>query len=267
MRLDNVNLTPTMNCNLRCELCGVLVPQYKFRPQMTTDEVVKTLKALFNVVDQVGRLQITGGEPLMHPELDQILEESFRYKDYFNELWLFSNCAVPFRKTVLDLLAEHSDQTVVHCSDYGVKKEVSDNNIRLLKEKGIPFRYLKYYGENQYCEGWVDNGDFVPHYRTEKENEAIFSACPHVCRGGSWYIRHGQIHWCGRSVRGTELGKIPLREKDYLNLFDKDATVEELEKKLVRLRQVKCITACDYCNGLYGTEDVCRRLPAGKQMG
>lgn len=135
MRLDNVNITPTMNCNLRCELCGVLVPQYEYRPQITTDEITETLKTLYDVVDRVGRLQITGGEPLMHPELDQILEECFRYKDRFDELWFFSNCAVPFREKVLNILEEHSAQTVVHCSDYGVRKAVSEKNIQLLEEK------------------------------------------------------------------------------------------------------------------------------------
>jgi len=266
MRLNNLNLTPTMRCNLKCALCGVLVPQYDYRPQMTAEEFSQTLEAVFSIVDRVGRMQITGGEPLLHPELDRLLEMCFRYDGRFDELWFFSNCAVPFRENVLVVLREHADKVVVHCSDYGVRREVSAGNLRLLEENGIPHKYLTYYGDSQYCDGWVDNGDFVPHHRLPKENEAIFAACSHVCRGGSWYVRGGQMHWCGRSIRGTELGRIPLRHEDYLDIFDPSTTVEEKREQLKKLLAVHSITACDYCNGYYGTEDTGKRRPAGEQL-
>ena len=156
---------------------------------------------------------------------------------------VFSNCAVPFRNDVLDVLKARSDQVVVHCSDYGVRPEVSEQNLKQLAAAHIPHKYLKYYGDGQYCDGWVDNGDFVPHHRTDEENERIFSACSHVCRGGSWYVRNGQMHWCGRSIRGAELGKIPLRKEDYLDIFDSATTLEEKRKKVGSVDA----SAYDYC--------------------
>lgn len=266
MYLSNLNLTPTMQCNLKCELCGVLVPHYKYRPQMTVEEAEKTLKSVFSIVDKVGKLQITGGEPLMHPQLHKILELCFLYENQFDELWFFSNCAVPFRANVLEVLKIHKAKTVVHCSDYGARPEVSSEIIKVLQENEITYKYLKYYGENQYFDGWVDNGDFVAHNRSRQENEDIFKRCSHVNRGGSWYVRGGQMHWCGRSIRGTELNKIPLCEEDYLDIFDENTTLEEKREKLERLHNVTSITACDYCNGYYGTEDKSKRYPAGRQM-
>ncbi len=266
MKISNVNLTPTMRCNLRCRLCGVMVPQYDYRPEMTVEEFRTTLKAFYEVVDEVERLQITGGEPLLHPKLNEILEVCFEYQDYFHEMLFFSNCAVPLREDVVNVLERYKDKVIVHCSDYGMRPEVSEQNLQILQRTGISYRYLKYFGESQYCEGWVDNGDFVAHHRTKKENETVFAACSHVRRGGSWYIRHGQMHWCGRSVRGTELHKIPLCEGDYLDLFDQSTTASEKREALEKLLQVSTITACDYCNGNYGTEDVSKRYPAGEQM-
>lgn len=264
--LPSLNFTPTMRCNLKCALCGVLVPQYDYRPQMTVEEFSKTLETVFSIVDTVGRLQITGGEPLLHPELDRILELCFQYTEYFDELWFFSNCAVPFRNSVLAVLQKHREKVMIHCSDYGVRPEISEKNIRLLKEYQISYKYLKYFGDNQYCDGWVDNGDFNPHHRTTKENEAVFAACSHVRRGGSWYVRNGQMHWCGRSIRGVELEKIPPHSGDYLNIFDPNTTVEEKRLQLERLMAVQSITACDYCNGYYGTDDITLRHPAGEQL-
>ena len=74
------------------------------------------------------------------------------------------------------------------------------------------------------------------------------------------------MHWCGRSIRGTELGMIPLQQDDYLDIFDETTTVEEKREKLERLHGGKKITACDFCNGYYGTDDMSKRYPAGGQM-
>ena len=255
-----------MRCNLKCQLCGVLVPHYDFRPQMLFEEFSDTLSAVFQIVDYVGKVQITGGEPMLHPQLDKFLAECFEYDGQFKELWLFTNCAVPFRPAVLDVLKAHKAKVMVHCSDYGVRPEIASEILRVLEEREIPYKYLKYYGDNQYFDGWVDNGDFVAHHRSREENEEIFRKCSHVCRGGSWYVRNGQIHWCGRSIRGTELGKIPIREEDYVDIFDINTTIEEKRDKLKKLKAATCISACDYCNGYYGTEDKSKRYPAGGQM-
>ncbi|MDE7244675.1 MAG: hypothetical protein K2O18_11980, partial [Oscillospiraceae bacterium] len=107
INLAVVNLTPTMRCNLKCALCGVLVPQYSYRPHMTAEEFSQNLRAVFEIADTVGRLQITGGEPLLHPQLNRMLEECFTYRERFDELWIFSNCAVPFREDVLEILRKH----------------------------------------------------------------------------------------------------------------------------------------------------------------
>lgn len=262
--LPMVNLSPTMKCNLKCRLCGVLVPQYDYRPQMNTEEFHTSLFALFSIADKIGKLQITGGEPLLHPNLPFILYECFWYESQFDELWLFTNCSVSINQDVIEILKKYRNKVLIHASDYGIKPEVSQGIVNALKENHIPYRYLKYYGTDQYADGWVDQGDFVPHRRTESKLKEIFSNCPHVTRGGSWYIRNGQMHWCGRSIRGVEVGKIPLCENDYLDITK--GTIDFRREKLRSLMKVKYITACDYCNGCYGTTDKNKRYPAGEQI-
>lgn len=264
INLPMVNLSPTMKCNLKCRLCGVLVPQYDYRPQMTAEEFSTTLRALFSIADNVGKLQITGGEPLLHPKLSDILSECFCYESQFEELWLFTNCAVPINQNVIKILYKYKYKVLIHASDYGVKPEVTGEVIETLKKNSIPYRYLKYYGTDQYADGWVDQGDFVAHGRPALELKEIFSNCPHVTRGGSWYIRNGQMHWCGRSIRGVEVGKIPPCEDDYMDIMN--GTIEFRRKKLQSLMKAEYITACDYCNGCYGTIDKRKRQPAGEQI-
>lgn len=264
LHLPMINLTPTMRCNLKCRLCGVLVPQYKYRPHMTLTEFFHTLAEVFNIVDRVGKLQITGGEPLLHAELPEMIEECFRYHERFEKLWLITNSAVPVSQRLGDVLVTHKDKLVVHISDYGVRRDVTDEMIRFFDNNGIAYKYLKYYGKEQYSDGWVDQGDFEKHDRPEAALAEVFSKCSHVVRGGSWYVRGGQMHWCGRSIRGTELEKVQLRDEDYLDIFA--GTLAERRGKLRKLIQSQYILACDYCNGYYGTDDIGKRHLAGEQM-
>jgi hypothetical protein len=231
---------------------------------MTLTDFFDTLKTVFNIVSSVGKLQITGGEPLLHKDLAEMLYSCFKYSGQFDKLWLFTNCAVPIKENVIEVLSECRDKVFVHCSDYGIKPGISDDVVRALSENSIEYRYNKYFGDSQYFNGWVDQGDFEKHYRTTDEIENVFANCSHVKRGGSWYVRGGQMHWCGRSIRGVEIGKIPSCRTDYIDLFV--GTVDERRARLRELMQAKRITACDYCNGLYGTEDVSARHPAGEQI-
>lgn len=264
IKLPMMNLTPTMKCNLKCRLCGVLVPQYDFRPQMTISEWSQMLQAVFAIVDSVDKLQITGGEPLLHPNLPEMLEKCFIYSKQFEKLWLFTNCAVPIKPDLIHILQRYKDKIFVHISDYGLKQNISVQLIEALTKNNLEYRYLNYFGNNQYSDGWVDQGDFIRHNRSVLELQDVFSKCTHVQRGGSWYVRGGQMHWCGRSVRGSEVGKIPLKEEDFLDIFA--GTIQERRKRLHQLMHAEYINACDYCNGYYGTQDADKRFPAGEQL-
>lgn len=264
IHLPAITFTPTIRCNLRCRLCGILVPQYSFRPHMTMEEFEATLKAVFEIVDGTRKVHITGGEPLLHADLPLMLEKCFLHQNRFEQLWLFTNCAVKPSSQLLDVLSAHKDRIIVHCSDYGANSEITRELLAALTENGIEYKYLKYYGENQYFDGWVDQGDFTRHGRSRESLREVFAKCSHVMRGGSWYVRNGQMHWCGRSVRGLEVGKIPDCEGDYLNIFDGSVAVRR--EKLRLLMDTDFILACDYCNGVYGTDDKSKRLSAGEQL-
>lgn len=264
IKLGMINLTPTMKCNLKCKLCGVMVPHYKYCPQMSKEEFDKMLEAVFQIVDGVGKLQITGGEPFVYPDLADVIISCFKYENRFEKLWIFTNGTVPLNANVLPVIKKYNDKITFHVSDYGIRKDVTSELVNTINEIGCECRYLKYYGENQYYDGWVDQGDFVGHNRCVEELEKVFETCPHVARGGSWYVRNGQMHWCGRSIRGVELGKIPLDENDYVDIYS--GSVEQRRDKLNKVMKNKYITACNYCNGNYGTGESEKRYPAGEQM-
>ena len=51
-----------------------------------------------------------------------------------------------------------------------------------------------------------------------------------------------------------------------MDILDPETTVEDKRRQLGTLMAVRSITACDYCGGLYGTENTAERRPAGEQL-
>src|SRR3989442_8073104 len=77
-------LEPLFRCNLACAGCGkIQYPAHILKRQLTPEEC-------FNAVDECGApvVSIPGGEPLMHPEIDKIVEGLVAPKKY---VYLFPN--------------------------------------------------------------------------------------------------------------------------------------------------------------------------------
>src|SRR5258708_3043886 len=87
-------LEPLFRCNLACAGCGKI----QYPPQILKKEL--TPEECFKAVDECGTpmVSIPGGEPLIHPEIDQIVEGLVKRKKY---IYLCTNALLLKRK--LDL--------------------------------------------------------------------------------------------------------------------------------------------------------------------
>ena len=68
---NSVNLGLTSLCTMRCPACSVSVPQYKAQnvsKHALVDEIVKDAAYMRGLK----RIHLTGGEPTMHPQFEQI---------------------------------------------------------------------------------------------------------------------------------------------------------------------------------------------------
>src|ERR1700743_470781 len=75
-----VELEPLFQCNLACEGCGKIQhPELELRRRMPVDQAV-------GAIDECGApmVSIAGGEPLIHPEIDEIVRQLVARKKFFS---------------------------------------------------------------------------------------------------------------------------------------------------------------------------------------
>ena len=262
-----MNLTLTLRCTLKCKLCVADIAKYEKRPHFSTDYLIDSLERAFRIVDRVERMQLSGGEPLLHEDIAQIVDKVMEYQERFGNLGIFLNGTVPLSDELLHTIQKYEpSKFMFYISNYGQYSPKVDKIVEQLDKNHLKYSVKKYYGENQHMDGWVDYGDYEIHNYSEQQLIQVFQNCGVCQMGGIWSVRFGEIHRCTRSASGISLGKIPRIEEDYIDLFDDSKSIEEQREKMLRLMDKKYITACKYCPGDFGTNDISKRHPAGEQM-
>lgn len=258
----------TTRCNLKCKLCCEYVPQNKPFEDLTISECRNILQAFFEVVDHVQTLHLSGGgEPFLHKQLADLVEECMRYTDQFDRFMLFTNSTVVPSFELLEVLKKYREKLVVQVSHYGIMPEREASVLEKIQSTGVTVKFQKYYGEDQTFGGWIDFGAWEDRGRSQNDLEKIYHHCGITSNmRGNWRTRDGKIHWCSRSQRGSELGLLPDFPDDYIDLFD-HISVDEKREKFRSFLNRPYINACRFCSGDVGTQNLEKRYQAAEQMG
>ena len=265
LKLDRGSLEITLRCTLKCKLCAAYAPFYDVPPHYSAEFLAKTVEKYFELVDYVGDFSISGGEPLMHNEIDKIITEIFQYEKQFGRFLILTNGTLLFKESTIGLLKElaKNKDIQVNISHYGkVSNRVEDLTAQL-DEAGIAYRVINYHDENLFSGGWIDYGDhtqknFTLEERDQAGEDCVFASMNSTC------IEGGEIHRCARAHRRMELGIIPRNKKEYVDLFDDSVSLEE-KKEVLRyvILEAKSTTSCAYCNGMHSDS---KRYPPAEQL-
>lgn len=247
--LSNTTLVVTFRCNLKCKLCAVSAPYYKEPPHYSLELLKKSIDRYFEAVNHVSKFTINGGEPLVHPEIADIMDYMMRYIDRVDMLEIITNGSVMPSEKLLQVLMK-SNKVDILIDDYG--KELSknvDSMIAAFEQKGIKYRRRKYYGEDAHLGGWVDLSNVSLKNRSDEETENIYKNCAYPGPFHCFVLMGGRAYICGVYKRCVSEGIIPDNADEYVDFVSSNWNVRETQNKIKNFYERKFFSACKYCNG------------------
>ena len=259
----NISVLITSKCTLNCEFCSSGIPYHTKQRHIPVEEVVLQVKQALDIYKNAGvyvtHLDLLGGEPLLHPELLDIIRGVYQYRDMFHELRILTNGTLIPDETLLKGI-QKLDQTMkvfFIVSNYGQLSARFDRICALLEERGINYRVDEYSGDDQYFGGWVSYGqDGI----VQGTTEARFRGCA-FCHSGVAEIFDGKLFPCVRTLALHTTGREVLPEDEYIVLQD---SLEINTKKLSSfMKREVPFSCCEHCTGLNKSA---KRYPAARQV-
>lgn len=264
--LDKLVFAVTLRCNLRCKHCCPKVPYLKEPWAPSLEELTHSIDSAFRVVDEVERLEFSGGEPLLRPDLAQLVEYCMKYADRVHQyIRIITNGTIVPGDELMRVCCKHRDKVNFMVDDYG--KSVSGRISQIaevLSANRIDHEIRNYTGENSHMGGWVD-----VHIDAGRRNDAsraagLYRKCNYVnSLAYGCTIVKGRLYACKQSMLVTMAGWEPDDPADYVDFTDLAKSKAELGEALRNLYKRDYLTACQYCDGFF---DDSPRLTPGIQL-
>lgn len=263
----------TQRCTLACKLCAEYSPYYDNNTHATFEVIKNTIDNVFKYIDQFGDISFFGGEPFFHKDICNCIRYAGKYLDRVKRVLILTNATImpneeEFTKLMEDI-PEYHGKLQFNISDYGpgLSSHVKEME-EFCKRLGIKARQIKYYGEDMFCNGWIDYGDHSQKYFTLAEikdhaKKCHFrkhvSLCTHITDDMVYLSR------CSRSFWRNMLGITPSDTDDLVRIPQKpeDAKDFEIRDKIRTLINAEYSDSCAFCNGMC---DDSPRFPPAEQF-
>lgn len=257
----NISVLITSQCTLNCKYCSSGIPYHKERRHIPAEKVlgqIEKILALYTAADiYIEHLDLLGGEPLLHPELADIIDGVCQHRDVFHELRILTNGTLLPQKALIETIKRKDIPFLMIVSDYGALSPKAAQVCGTLETYGLPYRVDRYHDDGQYFGGWVSYGqDGILTGTAEQRYQGCafrdsgtveaFQECLYPC------VKNLALHATGRSELPAE---------DYIDLRDDfDGNVKKLLSFTTRTAPY---AACETCTGLCANA---LRYPAAEQM-
>ncbi|PTB97391.1 hypothetical protein C9994_03120 [Marivirga lumbricoides] len=245
IRTESFELHIAEHCNLRCRDCCNISPlnPQKFMSVAEIEEICKFLKDTI----QPDLFKIAGGEPTLHPEIDEIIRVIKHY-EIAPQIRVVSNGLLVHRMS--EYFWQEIDQLTI--SNYK-SAPVKQRSLDLIKEKAKQYGFVT---NVKYVEQF--NEIFVKEpFSDPTEIQRIYDDCwmRHRCH----IIRNGRFYKCTRAAYMDDyLGILKidpqLEHSTYSEADGLDITAPDFkEKALHYLNNKKPLDSCRYCLGVSGS--------------
>lgn len=185
-------------CTLKCKDCCNLIPYLRQR-SYETNNVIENLNYITKEIE-IELLQIQGGEPFTHKDLDKIILSCVN-NEHIHRIEIASNGTIMLNEKIIELVKKYQDKVTVRFSDYMYgKKNRKSIEQKLLKNYGLKVeKYDFIYDTGE----WFDLGGFERKKEGNiKKIKQTYENCPNK---SCWTLADNYFAGCGRMISYLEL--------------------------------------------------------------
>ena len=254
------DLIITTCCTYKCKECIQLVPYVQHPQIINISEIKKNVDSAFSHVDRYFEYHIVGGEPLLHPDLSEIVNYIGRnYRKQIDTIVLVTNGTILPKQDVLNAL-----------SNWHVRIEISDYQKSAAAPKGQKIERLISLFEQHNISYKIRPMDLWMSYKgntEEKPSESqllhFISDCPCVQKTLAFYQNRAYI--CSRACTAEMAGLVDFDPANSLPLIGEK---EDLRRKLLTFTiGITDSGSIPYCQFCYSRTPIFERIvPAAEQM-
>lgn len=226
----------TDNCNLNCKGCLFASNTTKTEQHVPYKVIETDAKRMAELFHDVPWIRILGGEPLMHPDIDKILE-CYRSIFPYSEIDLCTNGLLIPKigdgHRLWDCIKKN--HISIHVSGYKPTYSMLDKIDTILKEHNLSYVILK-------------RDEFLKYYTLEPKNDMAenFEKC---IASGCYEVYRGQLSSCSGAIAFEKFNDIfktnyQVRESEgYIDIHRSTLSAWDMKTKLETPSFI-----CKYCN-------------------
>jgi len=232
----SVTILVNERCNLKCQDCAAFVPLNKDPVTYSSDTIIKALQIYCKSFDFVYRVCIMGGEPLLHREINRILEAVMKL-DNVLFIDIATNGTILPQGRTLDLINDLG--ATFEISDYGDVSRKMPQIIEMCQQRNMVHFIQRY-------DFWATIGPSIDRKRDFFNRAETFIKCTKNI-GITNHIVGENLSRCIYSAMTSRLKLVPQFNDDHVNLFgEEEGLVQRIRALTFRSDPLE---TCNYCLG------------------
>lgn len=224
----------TDNCNLNCKGCLFASNVVSGGQHVSISEIESDAKRMSELFHDVPWIRILGGEPLMHPNITDILR---CYRNYFkdSEIDLCTNGLLVPKMSDEFWECIRKERISVHISGYKPTYYILDKIDKILKEQKVPYVILR-------------RDEFVKYYTDSPANDMkkSFERC---AASGCYEVYRGHLSTCSAAIAFEKFNEYfntsyeLIEDEDWFDIHNLQIDIWKVTKTLQRASNM-----CRYCS-------------------
>ena len=233
-KIEGLGVIMGQVCTLKCIHCNESLPHFicpgGFEKQ---EDILSDLQLLTEACGVIGHVELVGGEPFLHPDLENILKGILALD--IGVIQIFTNGTVVPSDEACEVMA--NKRIVVYISNYErVLTDKFKKNRELLQKKLAQYGVIFELGRSK---SWMDFSSFDEINESDEEWRKQYESCGmNKCHR----LYRGHLYGCPHHYGGTVRGFIEIEDALDIRRFNS----AELAVKLKRFRDDPC-KACKKC--------------------